>query len=295
MLQLIAEATECHIRDALKAIEGVSMLGAINDENVRSYLHLDLNNSYLDVLDNLGSNLGAATTAVQHILERTSPVTCYEKLVDVCMMAYQMFLGTAKPASFWDVERLKALGQRHGDNLLGFAARLSSRPGKPSAAMLLCDLGHLHHVGGVVVGEQPLLASSAPQMFVPQTQVVQPQNSQTLAPKANPVTVSSISETFPAKPSESLGNLSQGNPTPNYDGVRVSPVAVKSSGRGGHVIDNKSLAIKPMSLDLAPTEFCHLLALRVAELEGERQQLPRERDSSPVSSSGFQPESIERA
>ena len=40
-LKIIAEMTECHVRDAIKAVEGVSMLGSVNRSNVQSYLHLE--------------------------------------------------------------------------------------------------------------------------------------------------------------------------------------------------------------------------------------------------------------
>lgn len=260
MLQLIAEATECHIRDALKAIEGVSMLGSINEVNVRTYLHLDLNSLYLDILDNMGTDLQVVTGSLRRILERTSPVTCYERLVEVCMMAYQSFLDTAKPASFWDAGRLKAIGQKHGDNLLGFAARLASRPGRPNASMLLCDLGHLHHVGGSVFGEQPVLASSirmqsdcAPIKTLNPPQIIQDQVKTT--------------ETFNVKSTENSGNLKNVDTASVQDGVYVQSLAV---GKVGGKTSGVSLGPKPISLELAPSEFCHLLGLRVAELDGDR-------------------------
>ena len=40
-LELIVEANESHIRDCLKAVEGVSSNGSVTVENVRKYLHMD--------------------------------------------------------------------------------------------------------------------------------------------------------------------------------------------------------------------------------------------------------------
>lgn len=284
MLQLIAEATECHIRDALKAIEGVSMLGPINEANVRSYLHLDLNSLYLDVVENLGRDLAVVTSSIRKILERTSPVTCYEKLVEVIMLAYQASWDSAKLPFFWDSERLRAIGQVHGNNLLGFASRLASRPGKPNASMLLCDLGQLHHVGGSVVGEQPILASTAPvvsRLPMAAPVVVGPG---VLAPVASPVSTFtmpvdvtvpqkiSVPEKNIVKPVENPGILSQENQNLNYEGVRVSPLAVRTGGRyGQNAFNNATTTAKPTtSLELSPPEFCRLLELRVLELTGER-------------------------
>lgn len=149
MLLLIAEMTECHIRDALKAIEGVSMLGAINREHVVSYLHLDQNGTYLDLLECLGTDINKALAAAKALMQRASPVTCYERLMEVAMLAYQAHLGDTVPAQ-WNKDRLAALGSGKGDALLGYAARFAHRPGRPTAAMLLMDIAHLHHVGGAV-------------------------------------------------------------------------------------------------------------------------------------------------
>lgn len=259
MLRLIAEASECHIRDALKAIEGVSMLGAINEANVRTYLHLDLNASYLDILEGLGTDFVAVKSAVNRILERASPVTIYERLVDVIMMAYQAAMGVKVPM-FWDAERLKALGMKHGDNLLGFANRLASRPGRPNASMLLCDLGFLHHVGGAFVGDQPVMASMAP---VVSPRPVEPSVAQVHVSQPAP----QISKTSDVNPAEKLGNLQKENSAFDYEGVRVNSLAVRGNGRTGAWL---SYTAKPASLELEPSEFCRLLALRLAELDGDR-------------------------
>ena len=89
MLVLIAETVECHIRDALKALEGISMLGAVNLENTTKYLKLDLNSLYLDVLEGLGGDLEKSLIAIKQVLEKASPVTCYERLADISILAYQ--------------------------------------------------------------------------------------------------------------------------------------------------------------------------------------------------------------
>jgi DNA polymerase III gamma/tau subunit len=125
MLTLIAGVTECHIRDALKAVEGVSMLGTINRSNVTAYLHLDLNTTYIQVLQSLGSDLTQALADTRSILQRVSPVTCYAKLMEVAMAAYQYYLGD-QSSSHWDTKALADLS-RKGVTLLGYASRLASR------------------------------------------------------------------------------------------------------------------------------------------------------------------------
>ena len=153
MLELIAEITECHIRDALKAVEGVSMLGEVTKETVTSYLHLDLNTGYIDLIEALGVDLSKAMETAKLLMQRASPLTCYEKLVEVSMLAYRAMLGEVIPA-YWSRERLIGLGASKREALLGYAARFASRPGRPTAAMLMLDLAHLHHHGGDV--RQPL-------------------------------------------------------------------------------------------------------------------------------------------
>jgi DNA polymerase III subunit gamma/tau len=145
-LQLIAEITECHIRDALKALEGISLLGAVDKANVRAYLHLDLNTVYLDILSLLGSDLERVLALARDALAKASPGVCYEKLADGAMSAFQNALGI-KGATHWDRDRLAGLSTK-GDLLLTYVDRFSSRPKHPTSAMLLCDLAVLHH-GGV--------------------------------------------------------------------------------------------------------------------------------------------------
>jgi len=161
MLTLIAEITECHIRDALKAVEGVSMLGSLTKDHVRAYLHLDLNVAYLDMLDAIGTDLPAAFQAAKKIMERASPLTCYERLAEVSMLAFRASLGESVPAH-WGKERLVALGQCKASLLLGYAARFASRPGRPTAPMLMVDIAHLHHVGGSVQDPMAVLQIRAP-------------------------------------------------------------------------------------------------------------------------------------
>jgi len=192
LLTLIAEITECHIRDALKAVEGVSMLGAINEANVASYLHLDLNAAYLDLLDAIGVDLPAAFAAAKEIMKRASPLICYEKLAKVSMLAFGATLGESVPA-YWGKERLIALGTTKQQRLLGYAARFASRPGRPSSSMLMMDIAHLHHVGGSV--QQPTavlqvqgMGGSAPAMPVTAQAQPTPQSpaQATPAPRAKP-------------------------------------------------------------------------------------------------------------
>lgn len=140
-LTLIGELTECHIRDALKAVEGVSMLGPVSRENVAKYLHLDLSRELLDLVLCIRSDLPGALRRADALTKRSSPSVLYEKLSDLCITTYKVLLGISSFPSY--------LGQATvsvdtPDDLLLYAERFASRPGRPTAAMLLCDVAQLH-------------------------------------------------------------------------------------------------------------------------------------------------------
>jgi hypothetical protein len=239
MLPVIAEITECHIRDAIKAVEGVALLGGVTREHVTSYLHLDLNEVYLDVLLGLGEELGASIKGAEEILGRTSPQTCYRRLAQTAMMAYKVHLGVEKPAGYWDGAKIRRLAAR-GTSLLGYASVFSTRPGRPTPSMLYCDIGQLHHTG-----------SATPSLVV--QRVVTVASSEASAP---PTTISSPS---PPQVSAPVGTLTDTEPSHEDASVVVDKRAVR-----------KSAAQKPAmtrTLDLDVDRFVWLVGLRVAELD----------------------------
>lgn len=139
-LNLIGELTECHIRDALKAVEGVSMLGAVDRANVARYLHLDYAEAVVKVLSSLGGDLSGAMSEAAGLLKTMSPITAYERLADMAMLAYRTTLGPTPIPSYLPRELVEGLGKEAGDRLLYYVERFSSRPGRPTAAMVMCDL-----------------------------------------------------------------------------------------------------------------------------------------------------------
>jgi hypothetical protein len=161
-LRLIAEATECHVRDAIKSVEGVSMLGGITRANVEAYLLLDANVLFLDLLDLIGTDLPGALEILDRLGEKISPASCYERLADVCMLAYRLAkVGTTAIPSYWDSQRLSAVGVRHADFLVEFGQRFAQRPGHPTPAMLCCDVATLHQqrTGAVVRAETVVVSA----------------------------------------------------------------------------------------------------------------------------------------
>lgn len=154
-LDLIGEITECHIRDALKAVEGVSMMGGVTVTNVAKYLHLDYSSTVLEILSTLKTDLATSISKAAELLKTMSPITAYEKLAEMSMLAYRASLGPVVVPTYLDRDAVAALGQAIGMELLDFAEKLSSRPGRPTSSMLLCDLSQLHRGVRVVLAEVP--------------------------------------------------------------------------------------------------------------------------------------------
>ena len=245
-LQVIAEIVECHIRDALKAVEGVSLLGAINMENVAKYLRLDMNLLFVDVLENLGRDLAKVMVSAKDAMTRSSPSTCYEKLAGTAMLAYQVGLGAAKAPSYYGTGRLEALYKAQQHNLLGFASRFASRLGHPTESALLCDLGALHHGGGAVGTATVIVQqASAPSPVV--------------APSAaDRHAVSSV----PPPPV-------QGGGANIYAGKKAEVPTNRKAVNNGMVTGPKPVAVKGQEIaEIDPTMFAFLLALQVANFEG---------------------------
>jgi len=251
-LNLIGELTECHIRDALKAVEGVSMLGSVTRENVAKYLHLDSHILVLDILSSILGDLPKALSVASGLLQTTSPTTLYEKLSEMAMLAYRVKLGVAKAPSYLDPSRLQSVGETVGDKLLTYATRFASRPSRPSSSMVLCDIAQLHQ-----------------DAVAPPIQTV--------------VSVIQSPVSFPEKPPE-LGTVKEEAPK-MVDNVYVHPRAVRSV-----VASSPRESSSPTSHELQPLQFCSLVKLRVSELlESERldgRKGQNDMDSSGVVQSG---------
>lgn len=254
MLVLIAEVTECHIRDALKAIEGVSMLGGVTRENVTSYLHLDLNSAYIDLIQALGVDLPAALASARTIMQRVSPVTCYGKLAEVSMIAYQVYLGDTTATGPWSVQALESLSAR-GEALLGYASKFASRPGRPTAAMLLMDIATLHHVGSSVHNPNVVLqVQTAPAAAsVPSSRVAAPVAAPAPEPQAAP-------EPTPQK----LGITLPVDSVPERD--REWVVDQRLVNHRGRIASRSPVAESSRSPVLTPEQFADLLGKHLVEM-----------------------------
>lgn len=138
-LVLIADFTEGHIRDALKAIEGVSSTneGSVSLKGVKSYLHVERNDVICQML--LAENAEAMGLA-DDLLQSTPVGVAYDRLMNASMMAISMGMGSGNPPPFWNKEMLKRAWDKYQLGLLTLADSLASRPLRPTSAMFKCDL-----------------------------------------------------------------------------------------------------------------------------------------------------------
>jgi DNA polymerase III subunit gamma/tau len=252
-LHLIVEATECHIRDAFKAVEGVSALGDVDVTNVTSYLRLDLAVTFLGILETLGSDLPKTFEDAELALAGSSPLTCYARLAETAIMVYKVHLGADKPPVYLDGDRVRALGQRRGHEMIRFAEKFADRPGRPTPATLLCDLALLHHGGG--------LPSLTPGVAAP----VNPSPPPALTP----------SNSTPAPPSTPLPELPS-DLTPDPSPVRAGTVPYQGAGTVGvgakvtyhwdGVVKKQIAPPRSKSEEMPVGEFCSVLRHTLREM-----------------------------
>lgn len=260
-LVLIAEATECHIRDGLKSLEGVSMLGGATVDNVRSYLRLNVNAHYLDILQCIGVDLPRVLEVAEQVTQSVSPATAYERLAEAAMLAYRVSMGAARPPSYWSKEVLDRVAAQHGDHLVGFAETFASRPGNPVAATLSCDLAVLHHnrAGSWV---------AKPRTIVGPTPTAPPPNPVVSTPKPAESPAAPTTNNTPPQQTQTSGRVipegridtppKQPAPWVNEGGVYIDPRAV-----GRRVGVNSGTGVVP---PMGSEEFGVALSRLVREL-----------------------------
>ena len=271
VLPLIAEVTECHVRDAIKAVEGVSMLGPVNRENVNAYLSLDANDLFLDIVDHLGGDAEKLLVATDAVTEIVAPGICYEKMADVCVLAYRLIhVGSAQVPSFWDRDRLKAIGEKHKEFLIQFAQTFSVRPAHASPSMFACDVSALHQArSGLVVRAQPT------EVVVP-AMSVSPQPMASPAPVAAPVALSIAQTIAPTMPSPVESGSMQTEAYVTEMGVSVNPAAQKT--RRNNVEPTPTTANGGLQA-LSPGEFAEILHRRIHEISQDRDGGSTRRDN----------------
>lgn len=256
-LVTVAALTECHIRDALKTVEGVAMLGGVTKQTVSQYLRLDANETVLDLLLAVGRRDTAACVRFADTLSTSlSPSTAYERLAEACMVVYRHRLGVAPPPSYWNRERVTEVSGSLGDAILHVAATFSDPPRRPALASLALDVAQACFAlsGNPIVHRVPIEIVSAPALAPP---LVAP-----VAVNSRVGNVASIDTPRPAPPAPTAAP----HETPN--GVYIDPRAVRRATS----MEGTSPA-RPLSL--SPALFRDALATRLSELRDEARRTGR--------------------
>jgi len=143
----IAYATECHVRDAIKALEGIALSGSVSLESASKFLHLDTHDQVFSVVEAVfKGDLPGVMGVLDGLIQRMSPGEIYKKILEVLMLAYQARMSPKGIAPYWDARRLIALVDQAGEvRLLQLAQRMSSAPHGANASLLKCDLALFLH------------------------------------------------------------------------------------------------------------------------------------------------------
>tara|TARA_R110002153_G_scaffold17872_3_gene62483 strand:- start:271 stop:1527 length:1257 start_codon:yes stop_codon:yes gene_type:complete len=140
----IAEYGECHVRDAIKAVEGVSMVGGITQEAVNHYLRLDMTFKALDILEHLHGDFSKVLELLDTLSTMASASAMYELLAKLAMTAFRYSMGFHKLPSYLNEDRVKIIAEKNSV-LLQLVKSLLSPPFNPTYNMLVCDLANYYH------------------------------------------------------------------------------------------------------------------------------------------------------
>ncbi len=160
-LELISEHCECHIRDALKTVEGVSMLGTISEQNVYTYLQLNTSCSVLKLIGSMCvQDPKNALELAEGLLTQTSPSVLYEKIADHSLRLYSASLGVGKPPTWWPEDVVSEL-KLFGPALVRVGSLFASKPSRVPPSAFLCEVasacvpGPVQYVEVSAGGEKP--------------------------------------------------------------------------------------------------------------------------------------------
>jgi DNA polymerase III gamma/tau subunit len=135
-LELLATAKESHIRDCYKALE---MLPHVTMDAVKEYTGISHYALYLEIAEAALTGSPDLFNKVEQAKGAVPATVVYDKLIDLCLLAYRKSLGTLEIPVYLSKTLIDQLAI-HGAALLTLIQRLSARPGKPTYSTLYVDL-----------------------------------------------------------------------------------------------------------------------------------------------------------
>ena len=158
-LVMISELRQNHIRDSIKTLEMLSMIGGVTVDLVNEQFHFILNDLYLTILEGLSKNPKSSISAVKEILVYHSPSEIYSKLAELCWLCFSSCNGWEDSGTLWKRERLEGIYQKLGDKLIRYAEFFSGKPYNPTGSMICCDIMLL---SGTLVSSKVALGALLP-------------------------------------------------------------------------------------------------------------------------------------
>ena len=151
-LRILAEVSECHLRDALKCLEGCAGLGDVDIENAKMYLGLGATPLLFDVLLALGKDLKSLLQATESLRDVVAPATCYDFLSVTGLELFKLSMGIGSAPSYWAADVVQTLQDR-AEDMLEVSLFLAQRPNRVPYSTLVCDLIAVHDrlCGGIKV------------------------------------------------------------------------------------------------------------------------------------------------
>lgn len=138
----IAERSSGHVRDAVKTLETLSMLGGATSENIHEYFGADNDYEFLEIIDNIGKK--ESIELVEKMLKRMPPSSVYLGISKWSILSFQESNGMTKSTSGKNRNKMLAVGSKMGRRLLDISERFSNRPKRSTREMILCDMLSLY-------------------------------------------------------------------------------------------------------------------------------------------------------
>jgi len=155
-LKKIADLKGEHIRDSLKTLEVISLLGDVNVENLNHYLCLDKYILFENIMTSLvQSNNRRVYLDIQKACISFPPKEIYRHLSRLCMHSWELGNSLTLNQGVWSKEVLNLLFKTFRDNLIRLAYNLSNVPKNVSQEQLLLDILSLKDYLKNILSDEP--------------------------------------------------------------------------------------------------------------------------------------------
>ena len=145
-LQLIAEKSAGHVRDALNILEEISYLGTISCANLLS-VYKDFDEHVFNMVQNIGVNIEQVIESCRELANHLSASDIYDLLLAAVSDGCKYIAGSGQYTS-QRLARISRLKDIHGQSLFEFLGHLISKDRPQNIVSLQSDLLVLHYKFG---------------------------------------------------------------------------------------------------------------------------------------------------